>query len=645
MYKSKINKRRNVDNYRYSEKSSENAYQTEFDYFFNPNDKAVDFEDRKALYVPDPEVEDAFGNIKKCSHNSINFFAGYAGSGKTTTLRYYFKVEGNHAVINEDEGILICPSFFDAHSEKIDTAQDLAARIGAVCAFLEKRNAIIRKDFYSNECIQKFYDFISDTKPEILYQNNFINFVDMPQVEQIKKCLNDAYSNFKYSYEASRLKYYILNYCPSIKKVIIILDDIESLSYEDQCNYVRDYLSFHSCMMNLPNSYRIFHTNIIISLRPHTYRILMHNKIIEAFPVAKVIKKNPIDIKSYFAKLYELKKQTTDCNELERLTICYKTIFELCNKFNGKYAKMILNLTHYNVRKMMIAFSQIMNNRTWITKNQDLHLGDSSEYYPNYLFNNITVIRALACNEYKVYYNDDECLIPNILYSTPDKDYGILCLLLLNYFMNNQHPDTLFGINSEQLQYKYIVSSIGAIFDESGLINQEDIIICLNYLYKKKILRKSIYDEDVPPNIIGTEKLKETSFLYLSSRGYELIDMFYNDSVLMEMYREDIYRYYNNNAICEPSYILMLKNRQEDIFLDLLNIVADLIAIEARYIEFTKRHHTFGLYQDAFGNESVCYKLIVGIERSIEYSNKNTDKITGVYNNILEGIRNLDFID
>lgn len=636
---------KNTDIYRYSNKNPENAYQAEFDYFFNPNDKAVDFEDRNDLYVSDPEVENAFADIKSYSYNSISFFVGYAGSGKTTTLRHYFELATSLSVIKENEGILIFPSFFDAHSEKVDSAQDLATRIGAICAVLENKYETIRQDFYSKEGILRFYSFISETKPEILYQNNFIDFVNMSWYEQIKKHLKDAYNNFQYSYEASRLKYYILNYCPFIKKLIIILDDIESLSYENQCKYVRDYLSFHACMINLPRNSRHFHANIIVSLRPHTYRILMHNQIIEAFPIAKVIKKNPIDIRCYFNKLYEFKRKDTDPNELGRLTLCYDTLLELCNKFNGKYAKMVLNLTHYNVRKMLLAFSNIMNNRTWITKNQDLHLGDSSEYTPNYLFNNITVIRALACSEYKIYYNDDDCLIPNILYSTPDRDYSILCLLILDYFRLNQHSDTLFCINSERLQYKYIVSKISEIFDTGELISEDDVRLCLNYLYKKKILRKSIYDEDFSLNTREPENLKKDSILYLSSRGYELIDMFYNDSVLMEMYREDMYRNYNNHSINEPSYILMLKNRQEDIFLDLLNIIADLIAIEAKYIEYTKKHHTFGLYRDAFGKDSVCFKLITGIKKSIDYSSKNSDKICSIYHNITEGIRNLALID
>lgn len=635
---------KNLDIYHYSEKKTENFYQTEFDYFFNPNDKATDFGMREALYVSDSETEKAFEAIKNYLHNSISFFVGYAGSGKTTTLRYYFGLATNLPVINEDDGIIICPSFFDSHSEKIDTSEDLAIRIGAMCAFLENKYEIIRPDFYSNEGILKFYDFISETKPEILYQNHFIDFIHMSQTEQVEKRLKDAYTNFKYSYEASRLKYYILNYCPSIKKVIIILDDIETLSYENQCNFVRDYLSFHACMSNLPEKSRRFHVNIIISLRPHTYRLLIHNKIIESFPIANVIEKNPIDIRKYFVKLYKFKRKDVNPNELIRLDTFYNTLLELCDKFNGKYSKMVLNLTHFNVRKMLNAFSKIMNNRTWITKNQNLHLGDSSEFSPNYLFNNITVIRALACNEYKIYYNDDDCLIPNILYSKPDKDYSILCLLILNYFKINQHPDTLFGINSEQLQYKYIVSRIGEIFDKSELISKDDVRTCLDYLYKKKILRKSIYDEDLPPNIRGHEELKDDSILYLSSRGYELIDMFYNDSVLMEMYREDLYRDYESCHFREPSYILMLKNRQEDIFLDLLNIVAYLISIEAKYINLTKKSNTFILYKDAFGNGSVCYKLLVGIKKSIEYSNKNTNKIESIYYNVKEDIKNLDLI-
>ena len=626
------------------EKNLSNVYHDSFDYFLNPIEKANTYAEREALYVSDSEVEDAFSSIKKSVHNSINFFVGFAGSGKTTTLRYYFRLANILPIIDEEEGVIICPSFFDGYTEKINISQDLATRIGAMCTTIEKKYPQIVEDFYSENGITEFFDFINETKPEILCQNNFLELIDLNPFEQIKKRLNDAHRNFQHSYEASRLKYYILKYCPLIKRMIIILDDIETLSYESQCNYVRDYLSFYTCMTNLPIGSRKLNTNIIISLRPHTYRLLVHNQIIEAYPIAKEIHKKPIDIRQYFTKLYEFKKNSDTSANLEKLKVCYNTLMELCNKFGGKYCKMIVNLTHYNVRKTLDAFYMIINNRTWITKNQYLYLGDSSNNPPNYLFNNITVIRALACGDYKLYFNDEHSLIPNILLSTYNKNYSILCLLILNYFKSKQHSDTLFGIDSEKLMYQNIILTISKLFKNSDLINIDDIEKCIQYLYQKKVLRKSIYDEDVPPDINCSEKLKKHSILYLSSRGYELLDMFENDSVLMELYREDMYRNYNKKSNCEPSYILMITNQQEKIFLDLLRIVGDLVHIEISYRNIAKSNKTFGLYIELFGSNSVCWPLINGIKKSIDYSNKYTDNIRSVYNNVVEVIKNIDYM-
>ena len=159
------------------EKNLSNVYHDSFDYFLNPIEKANTYAEREALYVSDSEVEDAFSSIKKSVHNSINFFVGFAGSGKTTTLRYYFRLANILPIIDEEEGVIICPSFFDGYTEKINISQDLATRIGAMCTTIEKKYPQIVEDFYSENGITEFFDFINETKPEILCQNNFLELI------------------------------------------------------------------------------------------------------------------------------------------------------------------------------------------------------------------------------------------------------------------------------------------------------------------------------------------------------------------------------------------------------------------------------------------------------------------------------------
>ena len=88
----------------------------------------------------------------------------------------------------------------------------------------------------------------------------------------------------------------------------------------------------------------------------------------------------------------------------------------------------------------------------------------------------------------------------------------------------------------------------------------------------------------------------------------------------------------------------MITNQQEKIFLDLLRIVGDLVHIEISYRNIAKSNKTFGLYIELFGSNSVCWPLINGIKKSIDYSNKYTDNIRSVYNNVVEVIKNIDYM-
>lgn len=66
-------------------------------------------------------------------------------------------------------------------------------------------------------------------------------------------------------------------------------------------------------------------------------------------------------------------------------------------------------------------------------KNKELY-AEFTVNIPEYTFNSITIIRALACNECKVYFNDANNLLPCPFLNERQRDYTVYCLLLLSVF-------------------------------------------------------------------------------------------------------------------------------------------------------------------------------------------------------------------
>lgn len=73
----------------------------------------------------------------------------------------------------------------------------------------------------------------------------------------------------------------------------------------------------------------------------------------------------------------------------------------------------------------------------------------------DYLFNNISVIRALACGNNAVYRGEKSKVIPNVLLNDEFSDDSIYCLLMLYYMTRNGRlvkKDKLFTVFREIFQ-------------------------------------------------------------------------------------------------------------------------------------------------------------------------------------------------
>lgn len=633
------------DHVKISDDNGENdiyrKFKYQFDNLLNADTIPTSEKEFNDLYVVDKEFEKALSVFLSSIRNSAKFCVGYTGIGKTTSIRHYLELGVSNvtrlktrSLRSSDKYIIIFPTFFDGAREKmIWEISDLVGRISAVCTSLEDEHPELHQIVRTSNQREFFYKFIQNHTPRILEVEDDFELVDLSREDEIKARLRYAQKEYPFEYTANKLKYYIKCKYSVYDRLVIILDDVETLPEKQQDKVIRDYLHLYDCMSNTDfpedSEYRI---NLLISIRPHTLRMYKKNgfntlyRKLEAFSIATntVLKKRAIELDLLFKKRFDYYTaySVKEIGNKESWKECYNELMTLNEAFEGKYKKMILNLCFMNVREALAVYSRIFANRFWVQGNRLKEVYFSVDSH-QYNFNNINVIRAIGCDNSAVFTGVEDSVIPNLFFTTVNKDYSIQCLLVMQYFIvhaqeKEKSKEITYGLDAEKL------SDICRCW--SALVGEEtkkSFYEALVHLFEVKILRKSIEDIDDIATIDTEESLDNDSKLYISPLGCELMDMLACDSVLLEMLRECAWREYDGREESysrQSSYELLIQKEQYKIFIDLLEYIDYLREQEEKIFFEPSIEIDLFAYRQAFGETMIVSKLLHGVENSIRYS-------------------------
>lgn len=590
------------------------------EYFLNPDVGNKNLKELNQHYIPDVETETALKNILSEPMDSISALVGYQGIGKSTDIRHSYQIMNEVPKFDLEHSTIIFPSFFkgfvlggqieNSALNLSDIRYELAKKISVICEGLEEEVPELLTDFMSEEGKDRFLEFIKLTNPKAL-----VNILSVKQENRDQK-ISNAYINDYFIYIVTKLKYYLSNPICKYNRLLVILDDIEALPSEAyQKLVISQYMRFYSCLRNLPQTEtrKKIYSNMLISTRPVTYKLLQETKAIPINSFSREIyKTESVDLKRYFNKKYlRLSENIRNRDEWKET---YNVLTYLSDKFDKKYANMIKRLSYMDIRKVLKIYYSILENNTWTVKEVNSS-GEECETKLEYIFNNITVIRALACKDNVVFYNDKNGLIPNIFNETIDKDNMLLSLYIILYFIQKQQGAWEYGESA--VSVSKIISDFQDIFGEKK-IDISKLLDTIEYLYKTGILSSGIFD--------AATKLSKDSLLCLTSKGVEIWSMLSADSVLMELYREDYYQEYDENTNGYKFYSskdLMDCNKQVFIFDMIYKILLELYNIERSKVEIVISNGTYGKYLSIFGDESLVEHLMIGLDKSIEYSGNN----------------------
>lgn len=614
--------------YRNTTKGENDIYRKfseQFDNLFNSEEMAQNDDDFNAVYVNDTEFETDVERFRSSKRNMVQFCVGYAGIGKSTCLRHIFSLGvSNQCILNHERKELVFPTFLDGYLARDIKHFDLATRLSAVCAKLETEYPTLKHLLKTDAGKRELFDFISCHTGFALENVNPVDAMDMSEHELIIAKLKGAYEKNPYEFQANKLKFYITKLYDKIERLVILLDDIESLPEKAQREIICKYLKLYSCMKNTDYpTESLYCINLLISVRPHTYRILK-NRNLETFSISElpILKSKSVNLDLIFEKRFRhyTKKSVRTIGNINTWNDCYEELMKMNHMFDGQYMEMINNLCFMNVRESISSYARVFANRFWVQRNKA-----KEEYFtissPEYAFNNINVIRALACNEEEVFWGTEESIVPNIFFTTETEDLSMHCLFVMQYFAKKKGSEA-YGVNAETLEN--IKNEWNEILGER---TTSKFTRALEYLFIKRVLRKSIEDIDDVETLDTKASLKDNSKLYLSPRGDELFHMLLRDSVLLEMLRESAWRIYESRKYSKQSSSeLMRQGNQPEIFMDLLEYIDYLCELEDDIVcELTRTS-----YRRLFGEESPVNRLLVGVKRSLDYSgliyNENLSK-------------------
>ena len=140
-------------------------------------------------------------------------------------------------------------------------------------------------------------------------------------------------------------------------------------------------------------------------------------------------------------------------------------------------------------------------------------------------------------------------------------------------------------------------------------------------LFGSRAIRKSIIDHD-SEKTLGL--ITYNNIIYLSQRGEIYWNMISSDSMLLELFREDMLREYSNDEYYMGSIEYRTFDKVQILFEDLLRLIHEIIDCEEQYVLLASNQaNGVKKYDEFFGLFEISYMFLFGVKESIRRSKYN----------------------
>ena len=453
------------------------------------------------------------------------------------------------------------------------------------------------------------------------------------------KILSNAQDKEPLDYTCSALRYFIEKYS-DINRIIFIIDDVETLSITSLHFLINSYYHIYDYFNNVDEKPII--VNLLISLRPHSFRFLkeksfQHEHIISygnhlESRCYHIIKNDVPNIRTIFIKRFEYYDKRIEPGNRETWNESKRNLYSLVNRIEDYYIDILVDLCHMNIRAVFDCLQLILSNRIWCQADKP------PTPYPyvnprDYRFNDLlNLLRTLSCGENSVYtglkdqqfnpsdlsemqprprFDGSEVFIPNLINDKNDRKINLIAIYIMYYLENKFSSTDNTPVNTEYIKFDDLLNEIEFTLNLQKDNKRDKIRNTITELFKNRIVRKSIRDSDNDQTI---EIVNGETFLYFTRKGGRLLKLIKENSILLEIFREDIVREYSDNDRCKSSFELVLEQKRDVLFADLIDLAHEIYAAEDDLI--TKAIHadntltTNGFIKDFRLTNDICEGLI-----------------------------------
>lgn len=564
------------------------------------------------IYIENTSIHEQLGYFMDDEQNLGQFLVGLTGIGKTTTLKGFFGIDGSSAKIANK--IMVLAVFVDGAS--IYKKEDIEERLGAMfwngCKELDPNLQYEKRELY---------DYIYSNSAQTLGR-----FED-PNNPKKEVTIDNLISKSPRSFYLELLKFYFrIN---DISSVVLIVDDIDSIKDNDLLSeFVHLSAKSWECLQNNESG---VYVKLLISERPETHYNLFRDA---SWFTAFGFQEDPIDLNEppslsdIFEKRFDYisaKDTSSQPKDKEEWKIAHGVLMDICNDLSIRNQNVLLCLCNYNVRKAFAILLELLTAGFWLQKDEAIRpyfkLRKGQFRKPS----SILVLKALGYKNNEYYINSKPQLLSNLLHYRRGCTYPLLGLQIVRCFLvENEKNEGRFAVLSKQQLLSMLKK---AITPQPNRSLEEAVDYTMGYLLKKKHVLVSSLDS-------GDEDK-----LYLSPKGESSWDLMGENSVLLELFRDDMWLDGEHNRGDSVRFL-----PPDEKFGEIVNLAEHLLEEEMCIVKELISAKSISVYQELFGDLLVTSHISSGVIESVRrfYQITETEMPTDVKENLHKLISDAD---
>ena len=512
-----------------------------FDYLLDSQHSPEEQGDFYEVYVSNPEVEEKIRRRISSPTTHITAITGARGIGKSTMLRYFFGVSTQPKLksltqIFPDQpknGIetVIIPFYLDTYGVPESGRLSFSKIQRVLASQIQSAAELIYREHDIDVTDENLFDFINTHKSQL---------VTFPELG-LKPTPRERMAYFRkhdaYAYVTELLKYGL--YATGIQRVILIVDDIESCSFESQKNIVKGIMRLRDCLKNVGDLPRTYVPDYIFTCRPATFSMLKSDPEVDGYSIGHSIDiRRPVPISEVVNRRFEYAKKVLgegrapynmgnfgSVKNLDTWREAYSAFESIIDNVASVRQDLIANLCNHDIRRALIDLQGALRNSRWYER-ETHRQGAFSIREDKYNFSSAGIIRAFVLRENEYYSEEVDTVLPNLFFNNERDDVDLMVLHILKYCFEQTRSNRVTAIErsriSEALKIPYKVEVV-----------RENFSRVLDYMISKEIVREEMVKRPGSAN--------RRRFVIPMNKGFALWRACRDTSVFLEFFRDNTF--------------------------------------------------------------------------------------------------------